>query len=960
MTRKIRCLCILLVLSLSAACLSGCSSEWFKRLFGASGLVVNEICTSNASCLIDEEFGTPDWVELYNNSTQVINLSDYALSNDIESPAKFLLPDISLDPGAYLVVYFTKQKSESPQTKPSTGFKLSSGGAMVILTSSGGDTLSKIEVPALSTDQTFARNENGNYSINASATPGAMNVIVEALGGSSVNEMADNAPVTITEVLVDNGYSLVDEDGDRNGWVEIENSSSTAVSLSGYRLSDNADEPAKWAFPDITLQAGERIIVYCSGKNKVTDSGQMHASFRLGDSDVKICLLDMVNMQMQTVSLPHNLAENLSYGVKDGQWVYFGQPTPGRPNNTHGVSSMEEAALFNLDGLYISEVCAAQSYKSSSLDWIELYNGGNAAISLSGYYLSDDRDNLQKAKIGNLTISAGGYAVLSVSGNINKQGGSVLEFGISSNGETLILSDPGGVPVDIFTTGVMRPGITSGRVKGDASGARVFFTSSTRGEANSSHIVEGYAAKPTFSVAGGIQAGPIAVTIQTTTPNASIYYTIDGSEPTTSSKLYTQPVTINQSVPLRAIAVSDGLLKSDVMTATYLYTDPHTVPVVCLTMDPGDFSTMYANTKTYITIEREGNVEYYDLDGALGTQFPAAIRVSGWTTRTLNQKSLTFKLDDAFGMDVVTYPFFEDYDINTFAALTVRSGGQDRTSCYLRDSFLARIALWDEVDADAAQNRFAVLYINGKYWGLYDFREEIAKDMLASHHDVDPTSVDYIRRQWLQYGSNAKYEQIREYARTHNLNNPDYYDQFCEWVDVSAWADYLVLRNYFRETDMFNQKHWMTEDYAVKLRPIYFDNDYALGSSGALTTYLISYYMSFSGFTTKNGTPVNMDVPAALWTSSEFRNLFLQRWVYLSKNVFNPDRILPLLDSMIDEMDDEMSRQIAKWGAPSSLSTWRSELDEFRTLLKQRPSSAKELIRKTFNLSNSQLEELYQ
>ena len=958
MTRKIRCLCILLVLSLSAACLSGCSSEWFKRLFGASGLVVNEICTSNASCLIDEEFGTPDWVELYNNSTQVINLSDYALSNDIESPAKFLLPDISLDPGAYLVVYFTKQKSESPQTKPSTGFKLSSGGAMVILTSSGGDTLSKIEVPALSTDQTFARNENGNYSINASATPGAMNVIVEALGGSSVNEMADNAPVTITEVLVDNGYSLVDEDGDRNGWVEIENSSSTAVSLSGYRLSDNADEPAKWAFPDITLQAGERIIVYCSGKNKVTDSGQMHASFRLGDSDVKICLLDMVNMQMQTVSLPH-MAENLSYGVKDGQWVYFGQPTPGQPNNTHGVSSMEEATLFNLDGLYISEVCAAQSYKSSSLDWIELYNGGNAAISLSGYYLSDDRDNLQKAKIGNLTISAGGYAVLSVSGNINKQGGSVLEFGISSNGETLILSDPGGVPVDIFTTGVMRPGITSGRVKGDASGARVFFTSSTRGEANSSHIVEGYAAKPTFSVAGGIQAGPIAVTIQTTTPNASIYYTIDGSEPTTAGKRYEQPVTIGQSVPLRAIAVCDGLLKSDVMTATYLYTEPHTVPVVCLTMDPGDFSTMYANTKTYITIEREGHVEYYDLDGDLGTMFPAAIRVSGWSTRSLNQKSLTFKLDDAFGMDVVTYPFFEDYDINTFAALTMRSGGQDRTSTYLRDPFLARVALLDEVDADVPNNRFAVLYINGQYWGLYDLREEIAKDMLAAHHDVDPTTVNYMRRQVVQYGSNAQWQNICTYARSHNLDNEAYYEQFCEWVDVSAWADYLVLKNYFRETDMFNQKYWHTSDYSVKLRPIYFDNDYSLTSSGALSTYLISYYMSFDGFTTKNGTYVNMDVSAALWTSSQFRNLFIQRWAVLSKNVFDPDRMITLLDSMVAEMEPEMSRQISRWGAPSSLSHWRSELDEFRSLIRRRPTSAKDLLQKNFNLSNSKMTELY-
>ncbi len=959
MTQKFRCVCILLVLSLAASCLSGCSCEWFQRLFGTSGLVINEICTSNASCLIDEEFGTPDWVELYNSSSQTIKLKDYALSNDIESPAKYLLPDISLESGAYLIVYFSKQESPSPTTKPSTGFKLSSGGAMVILTASGGDTLAKIEVPALSSDQTYARDENGRYLINASATPGAQNVIVETTGGSSIGEMPEDAPVRITEVLIDNGFSLSDEDGDRNGWVEIENVSSSAVSLSGYRLSDNADVPAKWAFPDITLQAGERVVVFCSGKNKVTESGQMHASFRMGGSDVMLCLLDMVNMQMQTVSLPNNLAENVSYGIKDGQWVFFGQPTPGQPNNTHGFESMNQAALFDPNGLYISEVCSAQSYKSSSLDWIELHNGGNAAIDLSGYYLSDDSDDLTKSRIGNLTIPAGGYATLTSSGNSNKQGGGVLSFGISSSGETLILSNPDGVPIDIFQTGVLRPGITSGRVNGDASGTRVFFTSSTKGEQNSSHTVKGYAAKPTFSLSGGIQSGPIEVTIETTTPNASIYYTVDGSEPTASSKLYTQPVSISQSVPLRAVAVCDGLLSSDIMTTTYLYTDPHTVPVVCLTMSESDFSTMYANTKTYITIEREGNIEYYDLDGALGTSFPVAARVSGWSTRTLNQKSLTFKLDDAFGMDQVTYPFFEDYEITTFAALTMRSGGQDRYSCYLRDSFLARVALLDEVDADAPNNRFAVLYVNGKYWGLYDFREEVAKDMLASHHNVDPTTVDYMRRQVVQYGSNEKWQQICAYARSHNLSNPEYYAQFCEWVDVRAWADYLVLKNYFRETDMFNQKYWMTEDYAVKLRPIYFDNDYSLTSSGALSTYLISYYMSFDGFTSKNGSYVNMDVTAALWTSPEFRSLFLQRWVSLSKNVFDPDRMIGMLDSMVSEMEGEMNRQIAKWGAPSSMSLWRSELDEFRSLIRRRPDSAKELLRKNFSLSDSEITELY-
>ena len=494
---------------------------------------------------------------------------------------------------------------------------------------------------------------------------------------------------------------------------------------------------------------------------------------------------------------------------------------------------------------------------------------------------------------------------------------------------------------------------------GTRRGRAFFFNTPTKGAANGQSAIKGYVQQPSFSEAGGVKSSAVSVAITTVTPNARIYYTTDGSDPTTSSSLYKNPIGISSSTPIRAIAVSDGMLSSDVATATYLYTQAHTVPVVCLSMAPGDFSTMYANDKTYITVERPGNIEYYDKDGKLGTAFPAAIRVSGWSTRSLNQKSLTFKLDDAFGMDTVNYPFFDGYGITNFAAITMRSAGQDREEAYVRDAFFARMAQWEEIDADAPNNRYAVLYINGKYWGLYDLREEIGKDMLASHHNVEPTTVNYMRRSVVQYGSNKTWDDIRAYGKSHDLNDPANYAQFSQWVDVNAWADYLVLRNYFRETDLFNQKYWNTNDGKIKLRPIYFDNDYSIGGSGALTTYLIGNYLTYAGFTTKNGTIVNMDVTASLWTSSQFKRLFVARWAYLSVHVFTPDRLTALLDSMQAEMEPEMQRQINKWGAPASMSTWKSEMSTLRSLLRERPTSAKSLLINNFSPSSSELQELY-
>ncbi len=943
-TRALRC-CALGLLLWGCTALAGCSSEVMAGLFGANPIVISEVVSSNKSSIVDEDYGTPDWIELHNTSSQPVNVHNYALSNDVKSPVKYVLPEAVIPPDGYLIVYCARQIDDPPPEKICTGFKLSASGVTVVLTAAGGDTLQKLEVPALTADVAYSRDASGAYAVNSTPTPGRANEIV-ALTQAELTQMPDDAPVQITEVLVENEYSLIDEDGERSAWVEVANLSEQPVALGHYRLSDDVQASGKWTFPERTIAPGERVVVFCSGKGKVTQSGQMHANFGLSESDAHICLTDMDGMTIQKVPLTATPRDNVSYGVKDGQWLYFSQPTPGAENTTHGYAAAGDVPGVELSGLYISEVCAVHAYGSDEADWVEIHNGTDAAVNLRGHYLSDDVDQPCKLALGDVTIAPGGYAAVSVT-----------EFGIAANGETVVLSAPAGYPLDVFDTGVQRPGVTSGRKGGDASGTRYFFTASSRGAANPAPAAQSYAAAPTFSVPGGVQEQAVTVQMHSATPDATIYYTTDGSAPTTASARYTAPLAIDSTRTLRAIAVAPGLLPSQEQTATYLYGVSHSVPIVCLSMAPGDFSTMYANTLTYRNVERPGVVEYYETDGALGVSFPASVRVSGWSTRKYNQKSLTFKLDAAYGQSEVTYPFFEGYEIDTFAALTVRAGGQDRYNAYVRDAFLSRVALSEGIDADAPNNRYVVMYVNGEYWGLYDLREEIGKDMLASHHGADPQRVNYVRRAQARYGSAQEWERVKAFARSRDLTDAQTYAELCQWVDVQAWADYLVLRNYFRETDLFNQKQWNTSDYAVKWRPIYFDNDYSLGE-GALNGGLIGTYMSFAGYTTRNGTHVSMDLTAGLWTSPQFRQLFLQRAAYHVKYTFAPERILPILDAMEAEIEPEMQRQIQRWGAPRSVQAWKENVATFRSLLEQRPAAFARVLRDYFDLSQQQYDAL--
>lgn len=76
-------------------------------------------------------------------------------------------------------------------------------------------------------------------------------------------------------------------------------------------------------------------------------------------------------------------------------------------------------------------------------------------------------------------------------------------------------------------------------------------------------------AAPTFSPAAGAYTSAQSVTISDSTQNASIYYTTDGSTPTTSSTKYTAAIAVGSSETITAIAVATGYSNSDVVTAAY-------------------------------------------------------------------------------------------------------------------------------------------------------------------------------------------------------------------------------------------------------------------------------------------------------------------------------------------------------------------------------------------------------
>ena len=137
--------------------------------------------------------------------------------------------------------------------------------------------------------------------------------------------------------------------------------------------------------------------------------------------------------------------------------------------------------------------------------------------------------------------------------------------------------------------------------------------------------------QPTFSPAAGTYTTPQSVTLSDATSGAAIYYTLDGSIPTTSSALYSGAITVSTTTTIKAIAAANGYITSGVVSGTFTITPPAATP----TFSPaaGSYTTPQSVTLSDAT---PGAAIYYTLDGSApttsSTLYAGAITVSATTT----------------------------------------------------------------------------------------------------------------------------------------------------------------------------------------------------------------------------------------------------------------------------------------------------------------------------------------
>ena len=215
-------------------------------------------------------------------------------------------------------------------------------------------------------------------------------------------------------------------------------------------------------------------------------------------------------------------------------------------------------------------------------DWIEIYNYGPDAIDVGGMYLTDNMTIPNKWRIpGNntavTTIPAGGYLLIWAD-NETAEMGLHASFKLSAGGEEIGLFDGDGITlIDSIVFPDQTTDISFGRYP-DGNDNRRFFGVPSPGTQNNEAYL-GVVADTKFSHGRGFYDTPFSVTIATETKDAVIYYTLDGSEPFDiisqfpRGVVYSSPISITTTTPLRAIAIKPGWKSTNMDAQTYIFLD---------------------------------------------------------------------------------------------------------------------------------------------------------------------------------------------------------------------------------------------------------------------------------------------------------------------------------------------------------------------------------------------------
>ncbi len=626
--------------------------------------------------------------------------------------------------------------------------------------------------------------------------------------------------------MAENDGFILDAFGNASDWIELQNTTSRAVDLTGWSLTDTATAPTKWIIPAVTLPPWGTLLIWASNANLTDPAGELHANFALSKSGEYLGLYDADHTLVHDYSPVYPPQyENISFGLglsfvqevielvsntspvsaycptngslgttwrdqafDDTGWTNGLLPT-GYAKNNAALASQINLSLLPIaqgkPGVYLRIPFTVNDAPAvQSLSFTMTYDDG-AAIYLNGVfacganippYETLSYTNYSASILGDpstLTAADLSAATNRLTGGVNMMAVHLMNCNASSS--------------DIF----LKPSLTAVCKTLFATNDPGFLVSATPRTMNGDASTQRLPQTVTFSQPPGVIASAFTLTLSGSATGQTIRYTTTGADPSlTNSTLYNTPLIVSNSCHLRA-RVFDAIGRSGTTTTaqyTFFATDSATLsfatalPILVLRETdpvlvgmPTSESTNYTACSAHL-IEPIGGTACLTSPAALTSR--AGVHVRGSSSSGFAKKpfSLSFWGEDNDDKKVTIDGFPEGSD---FALITCYN--YDRT--YMHDVLMFDLSR--QLGRYAPRTRWVELFLlqnptdnltSARYQGLYVLEERIkaGNGRLPVDDVVTPgdTSQPALSGSYLFKADRADYDEYR-WKTTRNFPSSD-------------------------------------------------------------------------------------------------------------------------------------------------------------------------------------------
>ncbi|MDG5800510.1 CotH kinase family protein [Marinilabiliaceae bacterium ANBcel2] len=865
---------------------------------------ITEIMASNSNTIADEEGDYEDWIEIHNSGNEPVNLNNWGLSDDETTPFRWQFPNITIDPGEYMIVWASGKNRKRDEQDQKSGIVRE-----VWWNIPGANVDDLLNHPAFPGNPSHREIENEHFEAPtdiADEYGQRMHGLIEAPKTGEYRFWIsgdDNSRLFLSSNESSNNQQLIAEvpgwtnprewnkfSEQRSDYIHLKEGKQYYIAALMKEAFGGDNLAVRWELPDGTIE--EPI----SASHIYTPSQQLHTNFAISSDGEPILLTTNEGVTIQYIA-PTVIPGDISYGTVEGEegYFYFNEPTPGEPNSTTPYNELiKEGPQFSHTG----------GFYKDKFDLTLTTDYADAEI----IYTTDGSKPDPNNKEGKTYWYKNSYP----HGNL-----------ISGEKETKLYEDK----ITITDRSASPYSI---------AGINTQFSNSPR--LPRSNIFKGTVIRASIVKDGALSPKPVTHTY---------FITPEGKE------RFSLPVISITTDEDNLFDYYEGIYVAGKVADDWRENNPD-----------GNFTggTQSNYNQRGMDWEKNAHIEYFEESSNAVLTQNIGVRVHGGWSRANYMKSIRLYSRYAYDDDnTFHYPFFGELPadgnpekrVTSFRRLMLRNSGNDMHSTMYRDALMQELV--KELPFTTQAYQPVIHFINGEYWGIINMRERYDQHHISSHYNMDPEDVVILEANGNIDtgigGDREHFDNILNVVETQNINSEQIWKNVKSSVDLENIAHYFAAQLYFHNTDWphNNLTFWRKRDsnppnnapygHDGKWRWMMYDVDFGMALSGNYYSNAINHVMGSSAISAR--------LFRGLLENDDFRYLFLNTVADQLNSCFKKDFVHNTIDRFNDTLEPERDEHYNRWS--SGVDRGQS----MKTFASQRPQYVRSQTQNQFNLSGT-------